>query len=290
MAAVPHLRRLGRKPELLSVRFARPGETPETLRVLRCLRCTSPFDAVRQPPDYASEAFSARGQAAFYLQQGAGPGLLTRPLAQLRRPPGSRYLEVGCGFGFALDFAVQARGFVGMGIDPGRLAAQGRQAFGLDIALRPLGTDEPALAGQFDVVMAAETIEHVASPAAFVRTLRRALRPGGVLVLTTPTAICSTRQPRRVGWSGCCRRASTWCSRPRPACAGCCAAPASPPSPCSASATRWWPTPLSATNRSTATRWGCGPPTAAGSKAAPARSIPAATSASGSTDGRCGRR
>ena len=34
--------------------------------------------------------------------------------------------------------------------------------------------------------MAAETIEHVPCPAAFVATLRRLLRPGGVLVLTTP--------------------------------------------------------------------------------------------------------
>ena len=37
-----------------------------------------------------------------------------------------------------------------------------------------------------DVVLGSEVIEHVPSPRAFVRTLRAMLKPGGVLVLTTP--------------------------------------------------------------------------------------------------------
>jgi len=47
-------------------------------------------------------------------------------------------------------------------------------------------TEDAALSGQFDVVMASEVIEHVPSPPAFVRTLSTALRDGGTLVLTTP--------------------------------------------------------------------------------------------------------
>jgi SAM-dependent methyltransferase len=182
----PNCATRGLKPVLLSVRFARPGEAPEVRRVLRCPECTCPFYEDQELPDYAGEAMFARGRCAFYLQQGAGLSVITRPLAQLRRPPGSAYLEIGCGFGFGLDFATCAKGFVGIGLDPGRVAALGREQLGLDIEQRLLGEDEPALAGRFDVVMAAETIEHVPSPGAFVRTLRRALRPDGVLVLTTP--------------------------------------------------------------------------------------------------------
>lgn len=176
----------GTKPVLLSVRLARPGEPAQTLHVLRCPGCTSPFYEDQTVPDYAGEAMFGRGRTSFYVQQGAGLSLITRPLAQLCRPPGSTYLEVGCGFGFGLDFAVRACGFAGMGLDPGLVAGRGRDELGLDIAQRYFGADEPALAGRFDVVMASETLEHVPSPSAFVRCLRRSLRPGGVLVLTTP--------------------------------------------------------------------------------------------------------
>ena len=46
--------------------------------------------------------------------------------------------------------------------------------------------DDPQLRVQFDVVLASEVIEHVASPIAFARTLRTALNDGGSLVVTTP--------------------------------------------------------------------------------------------------------
>jgi len=192
----------GRKPVLLNVRFARPGEAPQRLLLLRCPACTCPFYQDQKLPDYADEAMFARGRCTFYLQQGAGLSLITRPLAQLQRPPGSRYLEVGCGFGFGLDFAVRAKGFVGTGLDPGLVAGLGRELLGLDIERRLLGEDEPALAQRFDVVMAAETIEHVPSPAGFVRTLRRVLRPDGVLVLTTPDGDALQRETAPGGLVG----------------------------------------------------------------------------------------
>ena len=65
------------------------------------------------------------------------------------------------------------------------MAALGRDALGLPIELRYLRDDDEAQ-GSMDVVMGSEVIEHVTSPAAFVRTLRAMLKPGGVLILTTP--------------------------------------------------------------------------------------------------------
>jgi len=41
---------------------------------------------------------------------------------------------------------------------------------------------------QFDVVYCAEVIEHTLDPAGFAKSLRRLLKPGGVLFLTTPAA------------------------------------------------------------------------------------------------------
>ncbi|HEX3348207.1 MAG TPA: class I SAM-dependent methyltransferase [Acetobacteraceae bacterium] len=157
-------------------------------RVLSCPDCTCLFFEDQIPPDYTEEAMLGRGRTAFYLQQGAGISLITRPLAMVPRPPGSAYLEVGCGFGFGLDFALRAKGWRGAGIDPAGLSALGRTLLGLPIELRYLADHEPEFAGSCDVVMASETIEHVTSPAAFLRTLRGTLRPGGILVLTTPNA------------------------------------------------------------------------------------------------------
>ena len=153
--------------------------------LVRCGRCTARFFPGQVPPDYAEPALNDRGRVPFYVQQGAGVSLITRPIAQVRRPPGTTYLEVGGGYGFGLDFACNTRGWHGRGIDPAPLAALGRDALGLPIELRYLRDDGEAQ-GTMDVVMGSEVIEHVTSPAAFVRTLRAMLRPGGLLILTTP--------------------------------------------------------------------------------------------------------
>jgi SAM-dependent methyltransferase len=176
----------GGKPLLLSVRFTRPGGRPQLLGLRRCPACTAAFYEKRRLPDYKAAELSGGGRTAFYLQQGAGLSALIDPLAGLLRPPGSRYLEVGCGFGFSLDFAIRGKGFLGQGIDPGLVAKEGGSALGVPIARRYLGRHEWRLRRRFDVVMAAETLEHVPRPEAFARTLRHLLRPGGVLVLTTP--------------------------------------------------------------------------------------------------------
>jgi SAM-dependent methyltransferase len=174
------------KPLLLTIDFTTsPGSRKQT-RVLRCSACGCPFYAEQIPPDYAEDAMLERGRVPFYLQQGAGLSLITRPLAQVRAPAGSVYTEVGCGFGFGIDYARHARNWTGKGIDPGGIARLGQEMLGVSIQRRYVQDTEPALAGTCDVVMASETIEHVVSPIRFVRVLRRMLRPGGTLILTTP--------------------------------------------------------------------------------------------------------
>ncbi len=173
------------KTLILTVDVQLPDNPAKRLRVLRCPVCTANFYDSQVPPDYAEPALNDRGRVPFYVQQGAGVSLITKPLAQLRRPPGATYMEVGCGYGFGLDFALNTRAWTGLGIDPAPLAALGRDALHLPIELRYLRDDDEAR-GTMDVVMGSEVIEHVTSPAAFVRTLKLMLKPGGVLILTTP--------------------------------------------------------------------------------------------------------
>ena len=173
------------KSLVLTVDVQLPDNPSKQLRVLRCPACTCHFYDSQVPPDYAEPALNNRGRVPFYVQQGAGVSLITRPLAQAASPAGSAYMEVGCGYGFGLDFALNTRGWHGVGIDPAPLAALGRDALQLPIELRYLRDDDESR-GTMDVVMGSEVVEHVTSPAAFVRTLRAMLRPGGLLILTTP--------------------------------------------------------------------------------------------------------
>lgn len=183
--ACPNCGSANAKTLVLTVDVQLPDNPAKRLRVLRCPACTANFYDSQIPPDYAEPALNNRGRVPFYVQQGAGVSLITRPLAQLRRPPGTAYMEVGCGYGFGLDFALNTRGWQGIGIDPAPLADLGRQALDLPIELRYLRDDDEAR-GTMDVVMGSEVIEHVPSPSAFVRTLKAMLKPGGVVILTTP--------------------------------------------------------------------------------------------------------
>ena len=183
--ACPNCAGTAAKTLVLTVDVQLPDNPAKRLRVLHCPDCTAHFYDSQVPPDYAEPALNNRGRVPFYVQQGAGVSLITRPLAQLKRGPGASYMEVGCGYGFGLDFALNTKGWTGIGIDPAPLADLGRQALSLPIELRYLRDDDEAR-GTIDVVLGSEVIEHVTSPAAFVRTLKAMLKPGGVMVLTTP--------------------------------------------------------------------------------------------------------
>ena len=103
---------------------------------------------------------------------------------------GLSLLDVGCGGGLMAE-PMRRLGFDVTAIDAsseniGTARAHAEQT-GLDIAYRAATVEqlEAAGAGPFDVVLTLEVIEHVADPAAFVRTCARLVKPGGMLVVAT---------------------------------------------------------------------------------------------------------
>ena len=114
-------------------------------------------------------------------------GRLAVLLATLRRElPGRplKLLELGCGTGNVLGALGEFGEAVGMEAHPGLLAAA--RAAGLDVRPGQLPGDLPVPAGWADVVLLLDVLEHLEDPAAALATARRALAPGGALVVTVP--------------------------------------------------------------------------------------------------------
>ncbi len=98
--------------------------------------------------------------------------------------PSRRWLDYGCGNG-CLVLHLNARGAAAaVGFEEGSIALDARAR---GIPMLDAG-DLAAHEGSFDVVTAIEVIEHTLDPIAELRRMRRLLRPGGLLFLTTGNA------------------------------------------------------------------------------------------------------
>jgi 2-polyprenyl-3-methyl-5-hydroxy-6-metoxy-1,4-benzoquinol methylase len=112
---------------------------------------------------------------------------------------GERVLDVGCGEGrFAAELARRGAEVVGIDVaaEPLRRARE-RHPQLLDLRQVPSAGPWPLGDASFDAVWAGEVIEHVADTAGWLSELRRVLRSGGVLLLSTP----DHGRLRMLGWA-----------------------------------------------------------------------------------------
>jgi SAM-dependent methyltransferase len=109
-------------------------------------------------------------------------------------------LDLGCGDG-RLTAELHARSVTGA--DASEVALQrARERLGERVSLVRVEPDEPLPFddGSFDLVLCAETLEHVRDVQLFLSEVRRVLRPGGTLALTTPAH--SRLTALRLVWRG----------------------------------------------------------------------------------------
>jgi SAM-dependent methyltransferase len=96
-------------------------------------------------------------------------------------------VDLGCGDGSALAVAARhnpAHRFAG--IDWSGDALRRAQALGLTVVRGSINRSLPVADGAADVVIMSELIEHLVDPDGAVAEVRRVLRPGGSLLLSTP--------------------------------------------------------------------------------------------------------
>jgi ubiquinone/menaquinone biosynthesis C-methylase UbiE len=112
-----------------------------------------------------------------------------------------RILDVGTATGFFLEVA-QAAGFEPYGVEiseySGAIAAKKFGAGRIHI-----GTLEtaPFPAGSFDAIAMTDLIEHVTTPVDTLRLAHRFLKPGGVVILTTPNSHSLSRKLMGRSWT-----------------------------------------------------------------------------------------
>jgi len=159
-----------------------------------CPRCTLRFapqafripvdyDRVYQSPEY--ESVQVRALQGIDGHEQAEHPTYRSFFEQVRRFPGARLLDAGCGVG-RFGHAAYVRGWDVTGIDVSALAI----ATGRGFAPFPLrsGTIEELIehGEQFDVVTAFEVLEHLTSPLQFLSSAMRLLRPDGQVFCTVP--------------------------------------------------------------------------------------------------------
>jgi SAM-dependent methyltransferase len=111
-----------------------------------------------------------------------------------------RMLEIGTGAGFFLK-AAQRAGWQVHGVEISDAAAAfARGRLGLDVVKMP-AEQLGFAAGSFDVVVMYEVIEHLFEPRQVLQDVQRVLRPGGVLMISTPNVNAFSRFALGNSWA-----------------------------------------------------------------------------------------
>jgi SAM-dependent methyltransferase len=99
---------------------------------------------------------------------------------------GKRVLDLGCRYGALTRAYLQGNEVVGVDVD--REALTEAQRLGIETVAADVEQPLPFPDAGFDVVVAGELIEHLRFPEKVVAEVQRVLRPGGLLLGSTPNA------------------------------------------------------------------------------------------------------
>lgn len=181
--------------------------------IRQCDACGLRFLDPQPAPDETRELYSehyfqspdglARGYSAYVDTAEEHRATFRQRLRYLPEPAaGRRLLDVGAAAGY---FVEQARltGWDAQGLEPSRwAAAYARERLGVPVTEGTLDSVRQPTAS-FDVVTFWEVIEHLPDPRGFLTEVRRILKPGGTILLSTPDSgslVARLLGRRWLGW------------------------------------------------------------------------------------------
>jgi len=154
-------------------------------QLFRCDTCDLVFYHPFPEIDYESHTDSIDAVKDYVHLNSNIEGLITNLLNSIPAEDCHSMLEVGCGFGFTLDFAKRILNMDVVGYEPSLYGEVGAKELGLDIRRRYLDVKD-LQEKKFDVIFLSEVLEHIPDPISFIQLLREGLSKNGVLILTTP--------------------------------------------------------------------------------------------------------
>ncbi len=167
-----------------------PGE----FQLVRCNHCGLVYLNPRPVPEQLADLYAGEyDQYNLALREekplrrlDRGYGLRKRCRAILRHKRSGHLLDVGCATGDFLETMRTYPGWQVSGVELSEVASQyARERLGLDVRTGTLQAAGYA-PESFDAITLWNVIEHLTDPAAELREMNRLLRPGGLLVFTTP--------------------------------------------------------------------------------------------------------
>jgi len=162
-------------------------QLPE-LRLRRCGQCGCLWADDARRDEATLVAAYQRVSDAYFESTENDPRFLRfyQDLEQLimQHVSGRKILDVGCGDGMFLS--TLSNEWCKHGVEPSASGAQLAQQRSLDVACATLDTATNAY--EVDLISALDVIEHVVDPHSFVKSLKRHLRKGGVLLVLTGDA------------------------------------------------------------------------------------------------------
>jgi SAM-dependent methyltransferase len=99
-----------------------------------------------------------------------------------------RWLDIGCSFGWLLDYA-RLRGFDPYGVEPSSNAAHTALDKGIPITIGEYPRTSP-INPPYDVISFMDVIEHLPDPSFVLKSVRGHLAPNGALVVQLPDREC----------------------------------------------------------------------------------------------------
>jgi len=106
---------------------------------------------------------------------------------------GKKVLDIGCGFGYLGKLLIGTGNEV-YGVDIAEEALKKAAEDGIKTRVANVESEIPFADSSFDVVVAAEIIEHLRDTDRFLEEIHRILKPDGFLVLTTPNFLSLGRR------------------------------------------------------------------------------------------------
>lgn len=165
----------------------------ENYEYLKCAACTAYYLSARLPEE---KIFKIYSDPNYYYGGGAGYNdylaqekALTKTYenlldeASLAYPLGGDFLDIGCAYGFML--AAAQKHFNQL---IGTEMLSGIETYVQQRCPEAIVCEKPPADGKFDCISLMQVIEHVYDPVAFLADLKNRLKPGGILLLSTPYA------------------------------------------------------------------------------------------------------